>query len=185
MTVAGREEGAPPPVDLAAERRNGEFVASLDPGEPGQRRPRPLRRRPCGRARRDGDGRRDRRDDRGRGGRARILLRRGSGPLRSDRSRRPRRRAIVEEAKRLGVPLLAHRRHRRRRLEARRRGAGRPCGAAPSVRELASGLHGRAQGEEPHDSVRHRQDQQRLRLSAARACRRHQCDGRGGLHDPA
>jgi phosphoribosylformylglycinamidine synthase len=29
MAVAGREEGAPPPVDLAAERRNGEFVASL------------------------------------------------------------------------------------------------------------------------------------------------------------
>ena len=29
MTVAGREEGAPPPVDLGAERRNGEFVASL------------------------------------------------------------------------------------------------------------------------------------------------------------
>jgi phosphoribosylformylglycinamidine synthase subunit PurL len=29
MTVAGREEGAPPPVDLAEERRNGEFVLSL------------------------------------------------------------------------------------------------------------------------------------------------------------
>jgi phosphoribosylformylglycinamidine synthase len=29
MTVAGREEGAPPPVDLSAERRNGAFVASL------------------------------------------------------------------------------------------------------------------------------------------------------------
>jgi phosphoribosylformylglycinamidine synthase subunit PurL len=28
-TVVGREEGAPPPVDLVAERRNGEFVASL------------------------------------------------------------------------------------------------------------------------------------------------------------
>jgi phosphoribosylformylglycinamidine synthase subunit PurL len=28
VTVAGREEGAPPPVDLAAERRNGEFVAA-------------------------------------------------------------------------------------------------------------------------------------------------------------
>jgi phosphoribosylformylglycinamidine synthase subunit PurL len=28
-TIAGREEGAPPPVDLLAERRNGEFVASL------------------------------------------------------------------------------------------------------------------------------------------------------------
>ncbi len=27
--VAGRDEGAPPPVDLAAERRNGAFVASL------------------------------------------------------------------------------------------------------------------------------------------------------------
>jgi phosphoribosylformylglycinamidine synthase subunit PurL len=29
MTVLSREEGAPPPVDLAAERRNGEFVLSL------------------------------------------------------------------------------------------------------------------------------------------------------------
>jgi phosphoribosylformylglycinamidine synthase subunit PurL len=29
MTVLGREEGAPPPVDLASERRNGEFVLSL------------------------------------------------------------------------------------------------------------------------------------------------------------
>ena len=28
-TVCGREEGAPPPVDLAAERRNGAFIASL------------------------------------------------------------------------------------------------------------------------------------------------------------
>ena len=29
MTVAGKEEGAPPPVDLGAERRNGELVAAL------------------------------------------------------------------------------------------------------------------------------------------------------------
>ena len=29
VTVLAREEGAPPPVDLAAERRNGEFVLSL------------------------------------------------------------------------------------------------------------------------------------------------------------
>ena len=28
-TIAGLEQGAPPPVDLAAERRSGEFVASL------------------------------------------------------------------------------------------------------------------------------------------------------------
>jgi phosphoribosylformylglycinamidine synthase len=27
--IEGREEGAPPPVDLAAERRNGDFVRSL------------------------------------------------------------------------------------------------------------------------------------------------------------
>ena len=31
--IAGREEGAPPPVDLAAERRNGEFVAALIAGD--------------------------------------------------------------------------------------------------------------------------------------------------------
>ena len=32
--VAGREEGAPPPVDLAAERRNGDFVrARIEAGE--------------------------------------------------------------------------------------------------------------------------------------------------------
>ena len=29
VTVSGREDGAPPPVDLATERRNGEFVRSL------------------------------------------------------------------------------------------------------------------------------------------------------------
>ena len=28
--ICGREEGAPPPVDLAAERRNGDFVRGLD-----------------------------------------------------------------------------------------------------------------------------------------------------------
>jgi len=28
-TVCGRDEGAPPPVDLAVERRNGEFISSL------------------------------------------------------------------------------------------------------------------------------------------------------------
>ena len=28
-TVCGRDEGAPPPVDLVAEKRNGAFVASL------------------------------------------------------------------------------------------------------------------------------------------------------------
>ena len=32
--ICGREEGAPPPVDLAAERRNGEFVRAADPRRP-------------------------------------------------------------------------------------------------------------------------------------------------------
>ena len=62
------------------------------PGEPGQRRPRPLRRRPCGGAGRNGDGGRNWRDVDGRGPRARVLLRRGSGPLHFDLRARPRRR---------------------------------------------------------------------------------------------
>ena len=84
---AGREEGAPPPVDLAAERRNGEFVAALIRSGRVERRARPLRRRPRRRAGGNGDGGRDRRHDRRRRGRrkrARLLLRRGSGPLRRD-----------------------------------------------------------------------------------------------------
>ena len=28
-TIRGRDEGAPPPVDLAAERRNGQFILGL------------------------------------------------------------------------------------------------------------------------------------------------------------
>ena len=87
-TVCGRDDGAPPPVDLAAERRNGEFVSSLiaggrlsavhDLSDGG------LARGAGG----NGDGRRDRRDDRrerGRRPRPRLLLRRGSGALRRDR----------------------------------------------------------------------------------------------------
>ena len=38
--IAGREEGAPPPVDLAAERRNGDFVRGADPRRHGRRLPR-------------------------------------------------------------------------------------------------------------------------------------------------
>ena len=54
--VAVREEGAPPPVDLAAERRNGEFVASADRRAAHHCRAGPVGRRVGGRARRDGDG---------------------------------------------------------------------------------------------------------------------------------
>ncbi len=37
-TICGREEGAPPPVDLAAERRNGDFVAVADRAGQGRAR---------------------------------------------------------------------------------------------------------------------------------------------------
>ena len=132
-TVAGREEGAPPPVDLAAERRNGEFVASLIRGGKvsavhdlsdgglavalaemamaggmGATRRGGGRLEPC------------------------VLLRRGSGPLRFDRAAgRKRGHRRGGEAPRRSA--LAPRRHGRRRLEARRRGAGRPCGAERSL----------------------------------------------------
>ena len=54
--VCGREEGAPPPVDLAAERRHGDFVRGLDRDGLVTARPRRLRRRSPGRACRNGDG---------------------------------------------------------------------------------------------------------------------------------
>ena len=113
-TVAGREEGAPPPVDLAAERRNGEFVASLIRDGKVERGPRPVRRRPRRRAGRDGDGGRHWRERRG-GGRLEpcVLLRRGSGPLRFDRAAgRKRGDRRGGEAPRRSA--FAHRRHRRR-----------------------------------------------------------------------
>ena len=59
--ICGREEGAPPPVDLAAEKRNGDFVRALIGDEDRDRRPRRVRRRAPGGARRNGDGVRHRR----------------------------------------------------------------------------------------------------------------------------
>ena len=54
--ICGREEGAPPPVDLAAETPQRRFRARADRGGHRHRRARRLRRRPAGGARRDGDG---------------------------------------------------------------------------------------------------------------------------------
>ncbi len=60
--IAGREEGAPPPVDLAAERRTRRFRARRRSWRAAVARlPRRVRRRAAGRGRRDGAGRRDRR----------------------------------------------------------------------------------------------------------------------------
>ena len=58
--ACGREEGAPPPVDLAVERRNGDFVRSQIAMRPRRSLPRPVGRRPAGGAGRDGHRRRHR-----------------------------------------------------------------------------------------------------------------------------
>ena len=52
--ICGREEGAPPPVDLMAERRTGDFVRGLIDEKMRHRGARHLRWRPAGRGRRDG-----------------------------------------------------------------------------------------------------------------------------------
>ena len=44
--LLGREDGAPPPVDLALERRNGDFVRGLIRSGDVSARARPVRRRP-------------------------------------------------------------------------------------------------------------------------------------------
>ena len=54
----GRSDGPPPPVDLAAETRAGEFIRAADRATGCQRGPRRLRRRRCGRGRGNGAGRR-------------------------------------------------------------------------------------------------------------------------------
>ena len=81
--ICGREEGAPPPVDLAAERRHGDFIRGLI--RKAWRQPcTAFPRRPPGRACRNGDGLWHRRRTGGPGGasRPRLLVRGGSGALR-------------------------------------------------------------------------------------------------------
>ena len=89
--IAGREDGAPPPVDLSEERRNGDFVRTQILGGQGTRLPRLLRRRPPRRPGRNGHGLRHRRHPPPRppgSVRTRLLVRRGPSPL----PPRPRRR---------------------------------------------------------------------------------------------
>ncbi len=120
--ICGREEGAPPPVDLAAERRHGDFVRGLirdgvvtavhDVSDGGL----------LDRARRDGDGVRYRR----RFGSAvghpvpRFLVRRRSGPLYRHGEGRSRRHAAGQGGRRAAH---AARRDRRGRSRRRRRAA--------------------------------------------------------------
>ena len=69
--ICGREEGAPPPVDLDAERRHGDFVRALIGDGVATAVHDVVRRRSSGRARRDGDGLRRRRGARSACGRCR------------------------------------------------------------------------------------------------------------------
>jgi phosphoribosylformylglycinamidine synthase len=89
--ILGREEGAPPPVDLGRRAPERRFRAPAHPLAPGRHGARLLRRRLRNSARRDGHGGRDRGRDRRARGRAppRLPLRRGPGPLRAGRGRRP------------------------------------------------------------------------------------------------
>ena len=92
--IAGREEGAPPPVDLAAERATGDFVRAQILAGTGPRLPRRVRWRAAGRGGRDGDGGPDRRPSRHRPAgdpQPCLLVRRGPGPLCAGRARRRRR----------------------------------------------------------------------------------------------
>ena len=108
--IAGREDGPPPPVDLAVEKRNGDFVRAPHPSGKmvtachdvsdggvlvalaemamasgiGLRLIGPRRRHRA----------------------ARLLVRRGSGPLRRYRARLTRRRRVVAAAREAGVPAL-------------------------------------------------------------------------------
>ena len=82
--ICGREEGAPPPVDLAAEKRNGDVVRGMIHARHCDRGARSVRRRLAGCAGRDGDGGQYRREarcaadvDRA----ACLVVRRGSGAL--------------------------------------------------------------------------------------------------------
>ena len=132
-TVAGREEGAPPPVDLAAERRNGEFVASLirkatvsavhDLSDGG------LAVALAEMAMAGGIGA----TVEAQGLEPCVLLRRGSGPLRFDRARRPKAGGDRRGGEAPRCSALAHRRDRRRSLEARTSDAGRSCGLTQSL----------------------------------------------------
>ena len=122
--ICGREEGAPPPVDLAAERRHGDFVRALIRDGLADRGARCLRRRPSGGARRNGDGVRHRRRAGGAAGRRRATP---SGSARI--------RAAMSSPRRMPTPLCSGRAPPRCRW----------CGSArPAATSLPSPANGRS-----------------------------------------
>ena len=148
-TVAGREEGAPPPVDLAAERRNGEFVAKLiresrvsavhDLSDGGLAVALAEMAMAGGiGARVEAEGRLAHAfffgEDQGR-----YVLTAPPAEQRGDR----------RGGETAQCSVLAHRRHGGRDIEAWRRGAARPCGARRSIRELAAAFYEPSAGGKP------------------------------------
>ena len=86
--ICGREEGAPPPVDLAAEKRNGDVVRGMIHAGTATAAHDVVRRRPADCAGRDGDGAagsaRELLAAPARDRAACLLVRRGSGALHRD-----------------------------------------------------------------------------------------------------
>ena len=109
--ICGREEGAPPPVDLAAEKRNGDVVRGMIHAGTATAVHDVVRRRPADGAGRDGDGERHRREADGGAGSDRaacLLVRRGSGALHRDGAGRSGRLTVLsqDEGGRCAVPRI-------------------------------------------------------------------------------
>jgi phosphoribosylformylglycinamidine synthase len=143
--VCGREEGAPPPVDLAAEKRNGDVVRGMihagtatavhDISDGGL----------ADRTGRDGDCKRHRRALLGGAGldrAARLLVRRRPGALHRDGACRPDAGLVLAKMKGAGVPCA--RIGTTAAMRSRWPGEGSGCGRRRSkrVRKLAAGLYG-------------------------------------------
>ena len=144
--IAGREEGAPPPVDLAAERAS-RAISSAHRSWPARARlPRRIRRRPAGCGGRDGDGRPDRRTAlhrATRNPRPRLLVRRGPGPLRAGGAGRRR----ADPCRRGGGADGGADRHvRRTGFDTARRGHNIRAGVARGARTLLPVLDGGDRG---------------------------------------
>ena len=139
--ICGREEGAPPPVDLAAERRHGEFVRALirdglvtavhDLSDGGllvalAEMAMASASAPCSRRRRGVPP-------------PRLLVRRGPGPLCADGERCRRCRGAGRSGR---AAIDASRRNRRKGAGRRRREAAADQKSDRALRELAAGLYG-------------------------------------------
>ena len=140
--ILGREDGAPPPVDLAAERKHGDFVRGLIPTGLVAGSARPVGRRPADRGGRCRPGQqgRDHPERLEQPARPPLSVRRGPGPL-PDRHPGPGRGAGGGQGGRRS--RQPGRRGRRRGLRLHGPVLHPPRNPARGPRGLDAGLHGR------------------------------------------